>query len=264
MAGEDGAGNGTMKYMVLGSSGGEAPGFGLSSFLIDDCLLIDTGCVASALDVGQQAKIDHILLTHSHLDHTGGLPFLADNIFGIRTGPVQVHGIAATLDGVQRNLLNGMLWPDFSRLPSKAFPTLLYREVPEGESFEAAGYSITAVRVSHAVESVAYLLQGRRGSLLHIGDTGPTEAVWRLARDAPRLRAVCIEATFPNRLQEVADLSGHLTPRTLRIELDKLGRDVPVYVFHLKPRFRAEIVAELKALGRRGLRVVEDGGLIHL
>jgi len=252
-----------MKYRVLGSSGGEAPGFGLSSFLLDDCLLIDTGCVAVALDIGQQAKIDHILLTHSHLDHTGGLPFLADNIFGVRTGPVQVHGIAATLDGVQRNLLNGVLWPDFSRLPSKAFPTLLYREIPEGEPFEAAGYAITAVRVSHAVECVAYLLQGRRGALLHVGDTGPTEAVWRLARAVPRLRAVCIETTFPNRLQEVAELSGHLTPRRLRIELDKLDRDVPVYVFHLKPKFRAEIVAEIKALGRRDLRVVEDGVLLH-
>jgi glyoxylase-like metal-dependent hydrolase (beta-lactamase superfamily II) len=250
-----------MKYRVLGSSGGEVPGFALSSFLLDDCLLIDTGCVAVALDVSQQAKIDHILLTHSHLDHTGGLPLLADNVFGMRTSPIHVHGIAQTLDGVQRNLLNEVLWPDFSRLPSRAFPTLLYREIPEGEPFEVAGYAITAVRVNHAVECVAYLIQSRRGALLHIGDTGPTEGVWRLARAVPRLRAVCIETTFPNRLQEVADQSGHLTPRTLRNELDKLDRDVPVYVFHLKPNFHAEIVAELKALGRRNLRLLEDGRL---
>jgi ribonuclease BN (tRNA processing enzyme) len=250
-----------MKYRVLGSSGGEAPGFGLSSFLIDDCLLIDTGCAAVALDLTSQAKIDHILLTHSHLDHTGGLPLLADNVFGMRTSPIQVHGIPATLDGVQRNLLNEVLWPDFSRLPSRAFPTLLYREVPEGQPFEAAGYTITAVRVNHAVECVAYLIQGRRGAVLHVGDTGPTQAVWDLARAVPRLLAICIEATFPNRLQEVADQSGHLTPRSLRAELEKLGRDVPVYVFHLKPRFHAEIVAELKALGCRNLRLLEDGRL---
>jgi ribonuclease BN (tRNA processing enzyme) len=250
-----------MKYRVLGSSGGEAPGFGLSSFLIDDCLLIDTGCVGATLDAGEQAKIDHILLTHSHLDHTGGLPLLADNVFGMRTGPIHVHGIAPTLDGIQRNLLNDVLWPDFSRLPSKAFPTLLYREVPERESFEAAGYAITAVPVHHAVQCVAYLIQGRRGAVLHVGDTGPTHAVWDLARTVRHLRAVCIETTFPNRLQEVADQSGHLTPQSLRGELEKLDRDVPVYVFHLKPRFRPEIVAELRALGRSKLRVLEDGAI---
>jgi len=252
---------GAMKYRVLGSSGGEAPGFGLSSFLVDDCLLIDTGGVAVALDVPSQAKIDHILLTHSHLDHTGGLPLLADNVFGMRTGPVHVHGIAQTLDGVQRNLLNDVLWPDFSKLPSRAFPTLLYREVPEGQPFEAAGYSITAVRVNHAVECVAYLIQGRRGAVLHVGDTGPTQAVWDLARAAARLRAVCVETTFPNRLQEVADQSGHLTPQSLRAELEKLGRDVPLFVFHLKPRFRSEIVAELRALQRGNLRLLEDGAV---
>jgi glyoxylase-like metal-dependent hydrolase (beta-lactamase superfamily II) len=250
-----------MKYRVLGSSGGEAPGFGLSSFLIDDCLLIDTGCVGATLDAGEQAKIDHILLTHSHLDHTGGLPLLADNVFGMRTGPIHVHGIAPTLDGIQRNLLNDVLWPDFSRLPSRAFPTLLYREVPERESFEAAGYAITAVPVNHAVQCVAYLIQGRRGAVLHVGDTGPTHAVWDLARTVRHLRAVCIETTFPNRLQEVADQSGHLTPQSLRGELEKLDRDVPVYVFHLKPRFRPEIVAELRALGRSKLRVLEDGAI---
>ncbi len=250
-----------MRYRVLGCSGGEAPGFHLSSLLVDDRLLIDTGSVASALGVDEQAKIDHILLTHSHLDHTGGLPLLADNIFGMRATPVQVHGITPTLDGVRRNLLNDVLWPDFTRIPSSAFPTLLYREVPEDGPFEVAGFTVTAIRVNHAVECVAYFIQSRSGTLLHIGDTGPTEAVWRHARTVPRLLAVCIEATFPNRMQEVADVSGHLTPQSLEKELEKLDRDVPVYVYHLKPNFRREILAELKRLRRPALHILEDGTL---
>lgn len=250
-----------MKYLVLGCSGGEAPGFRLPSFVLEDRLLIDTGSVAMALDLTQQAEIDHILLTHSHLDHTGGLPHLADNILGKRTTPVQVHGIAPSLDGVRRNLLNDILWPDFSRIPSGAFPTLVYREVPEGVPFEVAGFTVTAVRVNHAVECVAYFVERRGETLLHIGDTGPTEAVWKRAQKAPRLLAVCIETTFPNRLQEVADSSGHLTPRSLEEELEKLDPDVPVYVYHLKPAFRSEILAELKRLRRRRLRVLEEGTL---
>jgi mRNA degradation ribonuclease J1/J2 len=154
-----------------------------------------------------------------------------------------------------------VLWPDFTRLPSSAFPTLLYREVPEDGPFELAGFTITAIRVTHTVESVGYFIQGRGGTLLHVGDTGPTEAVWRHARTVPRLLGVCIEVTFPNRLQEIADVSGHLTPQSLEKELGKLDRDVPVYVYHLKPQFRLEILAELKRLRHPGLRNLEDGTL---
>ncbi len=250
-----------MQYRVLGCSGGEAPGFRLPSFLVEEGLLIDTGSVAMALEVTQQAGIDHILLTHTHLDHTGGLPHLADNILGRRSEPVQVHGIAPTLDGIRRHLLNDVLWPDFTRIPSSAFPTLAYREVPEGVPFELAGFTITAIRVNHTVECVAYFVEMGGRTLLHVGDTGPTEAVWRHAREVPHLLAVCVETTFPNRLQEVADYSGHLTPRSLEKELDKLDRDVPVYVYHLKPAFRSEILAELKRLRRRALHVLEEGTL---
>ena len=250
-----------MKYHVLGCSGGVGPGFQLPSFLVDDCLLIDTGSVATTLDDSQQARIDHVLLTHSHLDHTGGLPLLADNIFGMRATPVQVHGIAPTLDSLRRNLLNDVLWPDFTRIPSSAFPTLLYREIPEESPFELAGFSIRAIRLNHAVECVAYFIETRAGTLLHIGDTGPTDAVWRHAREVPRLLGVCVETTFPNRLQEVADVSGHLTPQSLETELAKLDRDVPVYIYHLKPRFRAEILVELKRLRRRALHTLEEGRL---
>lgn len=251
-----------MRYRVLGCSGGGAPGFRLSSFLVEDRLLIDTGSVAETLEVVEQARIDHILLTHSHLDHTGGLPLLADNIFGMRADPVQVHGIAPTLDGVRRNLLNDVLWPDFTRIPSSAFPTLLYREVPEDGPFELAGFTITAVRVNHVVECAAYFIQGRGGgTLLHVGDTGPTEAVWEHAWTVPRLLAVCVETTFPTRLQEVAEVSGHLTPQNLEKELEKLDRDVPVYVYHLKPNFRQEILAELKRLRRPALHILEQGVL---
>lgn len=248
-----------MKYRVLGCFGGEAPGFRLPSFLVDDRLLIDTGSVAMALEITEQAKVDHILLTHSHVDHTGGLPLLADNIFGMRATPVHVHGIAPTLDGVRRNLLNDVLWPDFTRIPSEAFPTVLYREVPEDRPFHLAGFTITAIQVSHTVECAAFFIQGRSGTLLHIGDTGPTEAVWRHARSVPRLLAVCVETTFPNRLQQIADASGHLTPQALEKELAKLDRDLPVYVHHLKPQFRQEILSELKRLHRPALHIMEDG-----
>jgi ribonuclease BN (tRNA processing enzyme) len=149
----------------------------------------------------------------------------------------------------------------FYRIPSSAFPTLLYREIPEETPFRLAGFSITAIRVNHAVECVGFFVQSRRGTLLHIGDTGPTEAIWRHAHAVPRLLAVLVETTFPNRLQEIADVSGHLTPQALDKELEKLDREVPVYVYHLKPNLRPEILADLKRLRRPALHVLEEGRL---
>jgi len=250
-----------MKYRVLGCSGGEAPGFRLPSFLVGDHLLIDTGSVAMTLEVVQQTEIDHILLTHCHLDHTRGLCLLADNVFGMRVTPIQVHGIPPTLDCVRQHLLNDILWPDFGRLPSCAFPTLMYRELPEDQAIQVAGFTVTAIRVNHTVDCVAYFIQDRNGTLLHLGDTGPTEAVWQHARTVPRLRGVCIETTFPNRLQEVADASGHLTPQALKKELDKLDCDVPVYIYHLKPKYHAEILGEVKRLRHQSLHLLEEGTL---
>lgn len=248
-----------MKFHVLGCSGGEAPGFHLSSFLVEERLLIDTGAVTSVLPLAAQVRIDHILLTHSHLDHAGGLATLADNVFGARRDPVTVHAIAPTLDGVQRHLMNDILWPDFAKIPSSAQPTMQFRPIPEGEPFELEGFTITAVRVNHPVECVGYFVEDGDGTVLHVGDTGPTDEIWRWARTVPRLRALTVETSFPNRLQEIADLSGHLTPRTLEQELAKLGCHVPVYVYHIKPQFRDEILAELAGMTNPAPRILEEG-----
>ena len=112
---------------------------------------------------------------------------------------------------------------------------------------------------------MAFFIENKRKTLLHIGDTGPTAEVWAMARAQANLGAVVIETSFPNRLQDVADASQHLTPRTLAHELEKLGdSDIPILVTHLKPQFRREIIAELKTLKLKRLRVLKDGDLLNV
>ncbi len=248
-----------MEYRVLGCFGGEAPGHGLSSFLLDGTLLIDTGSATAVLDLPSQARIDSVLLTHSHLDHSRGLAHLADNVFGLRRVPVAVYSIEPVLDGLKASLLNNIVWPDFTEIVDAHGPVLTFQSLPEDRPTRLGAFSITPVRVHHTVACVAYLVEREGRALLHIGDTGPTDQVWQVARQARDLRGVVVETSFPSRLQGLAEASGHLTPETLEGELAKLGRDVPVFVYHLKPQFVAEILRELRDRFGSGVRILEQG-----
>lgn len=248
-----------MRYEVLGCFGGEAPGMRLSSFLVDGTLLIDSGSATAALDLGAQARIDHVLLTHSHLDHSRGLAHLADNVYGLRRAPVTVYSIEPVLDGLKASLLNNVLWPDFTEISDAHGPVLTFRSLPEDRGTALGPFTVTPVRVHHTVACVGYLLERDARALLHIGDTGPTDQVWEAARNARHLQGVVVEASFPTRLQGLADASGHLTPRALEGELRKLNREIPVFVYHLKPQFVAEIQQEIRVRFGSRVRILEQG-----
>ncbi|HEX9445113.1 MAG TPA: 3',5'-cyclic-nucleotide phosphodiesterase [Candidatus Binatia bacterium] len=255
-----------MKFRVLGCSGGQVPGQQLSSYLVNDSLLIDAGSTTAVLGLKAQQKIKNILITHAHLDHVMSLATLADNLFGI-TGTIHVWGLPEVIDSLHASFFNDTLWPDFTRITgnSQSAPILSFHRLKLEAATSIDGLTVTAVRVHHAVASTAFFIANHKTVLLHVGDTGPTEKIWSLARRMKKLRAVVLEASFPNRLQELADLSGHLTPRTLSAEADKLGRPaVPIFVTHLKPQYRKEIVAEVKKLKGLRVRVLKQGESLAL
>lgn len=255
-----------MKFRVLGCSGGQVPGQQLSSYLINDDLLIDAGSTTAVLGLKAQQKIKNILITHAHLDHVMSLATMADNLYGI-SGPIHVWGLPEVIDVLHASFFNDTLWPDFTRITgdSQIAPILRFHPLEMERPTPIDGLKVTAVPVNHAVASTAFFVENHKGVLLHVGDTGPTEKVWSLARGMKKLRAVVLEASFPNRLQELADLSQHLTPRTLSGEAGKLGRpSIPIFVTHLKPQFRAEIIAEVKKLKGLKVKVLRQGQSLAL
>lgn len=255
-----------MKLRVLGCSGGQLPGHRLSSFLIDDTLLIDAGGVTGALSWRAQQKIENILVTHIHLDHVMGLGTLPDNLYGKCQSSIAVWSTRPIVNGLKKYLFNDSIWPDFTKIkgPSQAAPVLQLRALPTGKATRVGSYLVTPVAVNHVVPSVAFFVQNRTQTLLHMGDTGPTSEVWVRARKKKNLGGVVIETSFPNRLHDVANASQHLTPATLAREVDKLGSpNTPIFVTHLKPQFRREITAEIKALKRPQLRVLKDGDVLR-
>jgi len=249
-----------MKIRVLGSYGSRTPGHHTSSLLINGSLLLDAGTVTATLSLEEQRAIDDVLLTHAHLDHMVDLAFLVDNVLTLRQEPLRLWAPAPVLEALRRHLFNDSIWPDFTRLPSPQAPALRLIPLEEKGETLVAGLQVRWARTTHPVCAAGYCLSEGGTSLLHSGDTGITEGVWHLARECPQLKMAFVETSFPNRLDELATASGHLTPAMLQGELRKLGRDdLPVKVFHIKPQFLEEIVAELNALDDGRLQILRGG-----
>jgi 3',5'-cyclic-nucleotide phosphodiesterase len=121
------------------------------------------------------------------------------------------------------------------------------------------GLTVTPVEVDHVVPTLAFRLAEPGVSVILATDTGPTEALWRLAADTPDLRAVFLEATFPSDLAWLAGVSKHHTVASFVAELRKLAEAVPLFAIHLKARYRDAILAELTAHHLARVQVVEPG-----
>jgi ribonuclease BN (tRNA processing enzyme) len=248
-----------VRIRVLGAHGGSTPRHRQTSFLVNDTLCVDAGAVTDALSLEEQERVRAVLVTHSHMDHVASLPFLVENVFGRTQGPIEVLAPEDVLDSLRAHLFNDALWPDFSRIPGQSGPSVTFRAVPVGVPFSADGLMATAVRVSHVVPTYGYVLADGDAAVVFSGDTGPTEEIWSAARRTPNLRALFVECSFPSDLQKVADVSRHLTPATLRTEMSKFPKDLPVYLYHMKPPALDRLTAEIAALADPRLRILADG-----
>jgi len=236
-----------MEWHVLGSFGGSSPTCRMTSFLINGELALDAGSITQALPLDAQRRIRHIVLTHSHLDHTASIPFLVENTFGQQREALEILVTPQVLHTVKLHLFNNDTWPDFTRIPNDLLPALRLVQVEPRVPFSANSLQLTPIPVRHTVPTHGYLVEDEGGAVLFTSDTGPTKEVWEVANRTPALRAVIVEVSFPSRMQSVADISLHLTPTTLAAELAKLERDVAVYLYHLKPAYVDELRQELAA-----------------
>ena len=254
-----------MKLRVLGSSGSELPGFNSPGFLIDDTLLVDAGTIGAVLDEAAQWKIKHILITHAHLDHIKGIPFLADNIIvNNRSHTVTVSGLPAVLKTLKTSLLNGKVWPDFTRIPNPENPVLRLSPVKPEKTVNINGFKVTAIPVSHGVPAAGYIIEDKAGKrLLYTGDTGPTLKIWKAA-ERP-LDCAIIEVSFPNSMKDLALLTYHLTPELLKAEVGKMkNRPDMLLVTHPKPPYLKRIKSELSKTGLKNIRVLLAGDVYKI
>ena len=247
----------SLAVRALGPYGGSAPGYRMTTFLIDGETALDAGSLTDVLPLAAQRRIRRIVLTHAHFDHIASLPFLVENLYG-REAPLELIAPAAVLSDLRRHVFNDAMWPDFTRLPSRARPTLAYRPIVPGKAARAGGLTVVALPVDHIVPAYGYLVAKAGRSVLFSGDTMPTEKLWADARRARDLKAIFLEVSFCDAQAAVARASCHLTPRLLPGELEKAPPHVPVYLYHMKPPSLSRIRREVAALNEPRLRLLES------
>jgi ribonuclease BN (tRNA processing enzyme) len=242
-----------MQIRVLGCSGSIAAGSRTTSFLIGPQVLIDAGTGVGDLSLDELARIDHILLTHSHLDHVLGVGLLADSVsrrrnVGSGRAPIQVHALPETIQALQQHIFNGTVWPDFARLPTPEAPLLRFVPHAVGQVLEVAGARFEVLSAAHTVPAVGYALLAAPGAWVFTGDTGPNPALWqRLAQ--MNVAHLVIETAFGNDESALAAVSQHLCPATLAAELAQLKSKPQVHITHIKPGEVTAVMGQIHALG---------------
>jgi ribonuclease BN (tRNA processing enzyme) len=231
-----------------------------TSAIVNDTVAVDAGSLGFYLSAQEQARIKHILITHTHIDHTASLPIFVENAYEGKADCVTVHGSAEVLYSVRHDLFNNRVWPDFVAMSEKNDkPFVKLSQLDPWQSVELEGLKYTAIPVNHVVPTCGFLIEDADSAVIITSDTGPTEDVWRVANDMPKLKAVVLEGCFPNSLTWLAEASKHLTPNLVGAELKKLNRPARILIVHIKPRFQAEVTAELQALNNPALEIAQFG-----
>ena len=249
-----------MKIRAVGTSGGKTIRNLLTTFLIDDVLTLDCGSVCTGLDLPEQLAIENVFISHVHMDHIGELPLLVDNkaLYG---KSVTVFATGITIRYLKEHVFNGIIWPDFEKIPSDDAPALVYREVEYYQEIKVGEYLLTPLPVNHIEGSAGCYVWKNDVGFAYTSDTGKTNAIWKFLRNQPALKGVVTECSFPTAMENLAEISRHLSGNMLEGELNKLGSGKEVFIYHLKPQFSDQIRAEI---GELGVHVLTDGEEIVL
>ncbi|HTK75229.1 MAG TPA: 3',5'-cyclic-nucleotide phosphodiesterase [Gemmataceae bacterium] len=248
-----------MKAMLLPSALAAAPYQYLTTFLVNGTVAIDAGSLGLYGSPEEQSRVRHVFLTHAHMDHVASLPIFLENVSDDSVHCPTVYAPAEVLEVVRSDLLNDRVFPDFERLSRAGPPLVKLETLTPGRPVQIADLSVTAVAVDHVVPTFGYVVSDATSAFVFVTDTGPTVAIWELARRTPNLRAVFLEVTFPEDQAWLAVVAKHLTPNLFAGEIRKLPAGVAVYAIHLKARCLDRVRAEIADLNLAQLTILDPG-----
>ena len=258
-----------MNYIkILGASGSKAKDLNTTSFQIYKDIVIDAGNVLNAL--GDEAKdINHIFLTHSHADHITDLPFIIETFFENRETPLTIYALEETIEVLKKHSFNDVIWPDFTKiklLRKDAF-SLILKPIKLDEIIKIHNYSIKAIKANHISGACGFVIKKNHQGFVISGDTHINPHIWEEINNDEEIRSLIIECSYPDKLQELAKLTKHLTPELIANELEKLTRkNLSVFYYHLKPSYNKELLKDIKKhklLTYNG-KILKEGDVIHI
>ena len=254
-----------MRFRVLGCAGSIADNRHTSSYLIDDHILIDAGTGLGTLSLDAIKAIDHVFLSHSHMDHIAALPMLVDTVLDRRDKPLVVHALQETLDALSEHVFNWKVVPDFRTIVAGDHPALEFSAMRPGETRRLNGGAFTLIPVKHTIPTAAYHVSCPGGSMVVAPDMTVTEGFWTTVNAIADLRHLVIETAFNNGRIGICRVSGHLCPSMLEEELRQFARPAQVNLVHLKPSAAEQIRKEVAALNLgRPVVFLNDGDVLEI
>jgi len=253
-----------MKLRVLGCSGGIGGNLHTTSLLLDRDVLIDAGTGVVGLSLAEMSEIDHVFVSHSHLDHIACIPLLVDSVSFMRDKPLTVYATAATLETLQQHIFNWKIWPDFTQIPNPQQPFMRFQVIELGNTVTLNGRKITPLPANHVVPAVGFQLDSGSASLVYTGDTTSNDAFWKVVNRIDNMRYLIIETAFSNAEKDLAVLSKHMCPSLLAEDLLKLKGNPEIYITHLKP---GEVELTMQEVGEcvlgRSPQMLQNGQVLE-
>jgi cAMP phosphodiesterase len=239
----------------------------LTTFLINNKIALDAGSLGFALSGEQLAAVQHVILTHSHLDHVASLPIAVAEVFPHLQRPLRVYATPDVIQALRDHLFNGVIWPDFSQiklLSDPEQPALQFVPLRHGQTVDIEGVRFTPVPVCHEVPTIGLIVEDTDVTIVFTSDTCRTDQIWQQANRRPNLQAVFVDCSFPDEMEDLAIRSGHLTPRLVAEESAKLtSPGTRILCVHIKPDTREKVLAQLISHRTRRIAPVEIGKTYH-
>lgn len=236
-----------MKIRILGCSGGIGGSLHTTSLLIDDDILIDAGTGISNLTNAEMAKVRHIFITHTHLDHIACLPLMIDSIFDQIKQPIIIHGQQLSIDALKNNIFNWAIWPNFAELPTSQAPVIRYEPLQPGETRVIDNRTFESIPVNHIVPTVAFRVSTADAAIAYSGDTTTNDTLWNALNAHDRLDMLLVEVAFGNHLEALCKRARHYSPNLLAADLTKLRHRPSICITHNKPGEEDNIMQECQA-----------------
>jgi len=239
-----------LRIQVLGCDGGIGDPLRTSALLVNDNVLLDAGTGVGELPLSQLLEIEHVFITHAHVDHIASLPLLLDAVMTRRSRPITVYATDENLRALKAHIFNWSIWPDFTQLPSPDSPSMCFSQVEVGKTVDLGNCRITPIPANHTIPTVGFHLENSSTSLAYCGDTTTCDSLWAAVNAIENMRYLIIETAFDDAKLQLAGHAGHLCPTLLAAELEKLQRPTEIYISHMKPGLSDTIMREITRVVR--------------
>jgi len=230
-------------------------------YLLGDSTIIDSGTGLTILDLPELALIDHVVLTHAHMDHIACLPLLIDSASALRNAPIKVWALPEVIDILATHIFNDIIWPDFTKIPTESAPFMTLDSISERLEISEMGF--TPLAASHGIPACGYLVEKDGQSIAFSGDTEDCPHFWESVSLNSSVQAVIIECSYPSTMTELAKISMHMDVPTVASRINALPKNVTAVIVHRKPGWESVIEAELREiLPNRQLVFPEPGDVL--